>query len=49
MATGSWVTAGELLQDVVDSANPLTKNIVVAGHDRSEICLLVIPDEDGMC
>ena len=48
LATGSWVNVGDLRLDVIHAAKPPVKDVVVAGHCRSEICLVVIPEEDGM-
>ena len=48
LATGSWVNVGDFRLDVIHAAKPIVKDVVVAGHYRSKVCLLVIPDEDGM-
>ena len=44
LATGSWVVVGELRPAIIAAAGRVVRDVVVAGHDREEICLLVIPD-----
>ena len=46
LATGAWVVVGELRPAVIAAAGQVVKDVVVAGHDQGEICLLVIPDLD---
>ena len=41
LASGTWVSVGTLRVDLVSRLAPLVQDIVVTGHDRSEIGLLV--------
>jgi len=41
LASGTWVSVGTLRVDLVSRLAPLVQDIVVTGHDRNEIGLLV--------
>jgi feruloyl-CoA synthase len=41
LASGTWVSVGTLRVELVSRLAPLVQDIVVTGHDRSEIGLLV--------
>jgi feruloyl-CoA synthase len=41
LMSGNWVQVGELRVNVISSCAPLVQDVVVAGHDREEIGLLV--------
>lgn len=41
LLTGTWVNAGKIRVAAIDAAAPLIQDVVVAGHDRDEIGLLV--------
>ncbi|MDM0028099.1 feruloyl-CoA synthase [Variovorax saccharolyticus] len=43
LASGTWVSVGTLRVELVSRLAPLVQDIVVTGHDRSEIGLLVFP------
>ncbi|WP_206435786.1 hypothetical protein [Tsuneonella rigui] len=43
LSSGTWVSVGTLRPDVVAACSSLVYDVVVAGHDRSEIGLLVWP------
>ena len=43
LASGTWVSVGSLRMASIESMAPLAQDIVVAGHGRDEICLLVFP------
>jgi feruloyl-CoA synthase len=45
LATGTWVSVGTLRLDFIGKFDPLVRDVVVAGHDRDEIGMLVFPDE----
>jgi feruloyl-CoA synthase len=45
LGTGTWVAVGPLRAAVIDHCAPLAKDVVVAGIDRDEICVLIFPDE----
>jgi len=42
--TGSWVSVGMLRIQAVTALAPVAQDIVIAGHDRSEIGFLVFPN-----
>jgi AMP-binding enzyme len=44
LMSGTWVHVGELRLDLLSAAAPLAQEVVVTGHDRREIGLLVFPD-----
>ncbi|MFI4997527.1 MAG: feruloyl-CoA synthase [Hyphomicrobiales bacterium] len=52
LATGTWVTVGPLRQAFLSAFAPYAKDVVIAGHDRGEVCALVFPDIEacrGLC
>ncbi|SEC95359.1 4-coumarate--CoA ligase [Rhizobiales bacterium GAS188] len=44
LATGTWVSVGPLRQAFLSAFAPYAKDVVIAGHDRDEVCALVFPD-----
>jgi feruloyl-CoA synthase len=52
LSSGSWVSVGPLRSRFLAAAAPLVQDVVVAGHDRDYIALLVFPRLDecrGLC
>ena len=47
LTSGTWVHVGELRLAVIAAAAPLIQDVVVTGHDRQEIGLLVFPNPAG--
>jgi len=47
LATGSWVHVGALRAELITAGAPVVQDLVVAGHDREEIGILVFPDPAG--
>ncbi len=43
LTTGTWVSVGTLRVRAVSALAPLAQDVVVTGHDRSEIGMLVFP------
>ncbi len=43
LVTGTWVSVGALRLQAVSALSPLAQDVVVAGHDRDEVGLLVFP------
>jgi len=43
LMTGTWVQAGKLRLDALDSLRGLVQDVVVCGHDRGEIGLFIFP------
>ncbi|MEM1046420.1 MAG: feruloyl-CoA synthase [Pseudomonadota bacterium] len=48
LSTGAWVNTGALRIAVVSAGAPVIQDVVVAGHDRDEIGVLVFPNP-GAC
>ncbi|MFN3437006.1 MAG: feruloyl-CoA synthase [Acidovorax sp.] len=47
LSSGSWVSVGTLRVDLVSALAPLVQDIVLAGHDRDEVGMLVFPSAAG--
>ncbi|MDP3223768.1 MAG: feruloyl-CoA synthase [Rubrivivax sp.] len=47
LTSGTWVSVGTLRLRVVAALSPWAQDVVITGHDRSEIGLLVFPSEAG--
>ncbi len=47
LSSGSWVHVGELRTELLTAAAPVAQDIVIAGHDRGEIAILVFPNPAG--
>jgi feruloyl-CoA synthase len=47
LASGSWVEVGRLRTEVIAAGAPAIQDVVVAGHDREEIGLLIVPNPAG--
>ncbi|HVT14937.1 MAG TPA: feruloyl-CoA synthase [Thermoanaerobaculia bacterium] len=47
LTSGSWVYVGELRGEVITAAAPVVQDVVVTGHDRREVGLLVFPSLAG--
>ncbi|MGH8689343.1 MAG: feruloyl-CoA synthase [Burkholderiales bacterium] len=43
LTTGTWVSVGPLRATAIAAGDPWVQDIVIAGHDRNEICALVVP------
>jgi feruloyl-CoA synthase len=44
LSSGTWVSVGMLRLKAIEALAPLAQDVVVAGHDRDCICLLVVPN-----
>jgi feruloyl-CoA synthase len=42
--TGTWVSVGPLRQRVIAAGSPYVGDVVVTGHDRHEIGVLIVPN-----
>jgi feruloyl-CoA synthase len=47
LSSGTWVHVSKLRLQVIAACEPLVQDCVIAGHDRSELGLLVFPDLDA--
>ena len=45
LANGSWVSTGPLRLTLIDALNPLARDVVIAGHDKEELAILIVPSE----
>jgi feruloyl-CoA synthase len=48
LANGTWVSTGSLRLELVDALDPIARDVVIAGHDRDEIGILIVPTEAYM-
>lgn len=42
--TGTWVSVGPLRQRVIAAGSPYVSDVVITGHDRREIGMLIVPN-----
>ena len=47
LSTGTWVSVGNLRTSVVACADNVIQDVVVSGHDRDEIGILIFPNVQG--
>ncbi|MFY3382711.1 feruloyl-CoA synthase [Paracidovorax sp. MALMAid1276] len=47
LSSGSWVSVGTLRVELVSQLAPLVQDIVLTGHDRDEVGMLVFPSPAG--
>jgi feruloyl-CoA synthase len=47
LATGTWVSVGALRLKAIAALEPIARDVVVTGHDRNEIGLLIFPDHEA--
>jgi feruloyl-CoA synthase len=47
LATGTWVSVGSLRARVLSSFAPFVRDVVVTGHDRDEVGMLIFADLDA--
>lgn len=48
LLTGTWVRAAALRGEVLACLAPLAGDVVITGHDRNEIGVLIFPNRDAM-
>ena len=44
LATGTWVSVGPLRVAAITQLAPLARDVVIAGHDRDDVGILIVPD-----
>ncbi|MCZ8187005.1 MAG: feruloyl-CoA synthase [Beijerinckiaceae bacterium] len=44
LVTGTWVSVGPLRARLISAFAPLARDVVIAGHDRDDVRVLVFPD-----
>jgi feruloyl-CoA synthase len=47
LSSGTWVSVGPLRAKFIHRAAPYAKDVVVAGHDREEVTVLIVPDGEA--
>ncbi|HEY3570717.1 MAG TPA: feruloyl-CoA synthase [Thermoanaerobaculia bacterium] len=47
LMSGTWVHVGELRLEVIAACAPVVQDVVITGHDREEVGLLVFPNPAG--
>jgi feruloyl-CoA synthase len=47
LTSGTWVHVGELRLEILAAGAPIVQDVVVTGHDRQEVGLLVFPNPAG--
>lgn len=47
LGTGTWVAVGTLRVAVIEACLPMLQDVIVCGHERNEIGLLMIPNPNG--
>ena len=47
LTTGTWVSVGNLRMRAIAALAPIAQDVVVAGHDRSEVGFLIFPNVAG--
>jgi feruloyl-CoA synthase len=47
LMSGTWVHVGELRLEVIAACAPAVQDVVITGHDREEVGLLVFPNPAG--
>jgi feruloyl-CoA synthase len=48
LSSGTWVNVGALRVAIIDATRPFVQDLVVAGHDRDEIGLLLFPADAAL-
>jgi len=49
LATGTWVSVGPLRTKILAHFAPYVRDVVITGHDRDDLGMLVFPDFDACC
>jgi feruloyl-CoA synthase len=47
LATGTWVSVGPLRQSIIGAGAPFVQDVVITGHDRDDVAMLVFPALDA--
>lgn len=45
LANGTWVNTGSLRLALIDALDPIARDVVIAGHDRDELGILIVLSE----
>ena len=47
LATGTWASVGALRAGLIAAGAPHVQDVVIAGHDRDDVCALIFPAPDA--
>ncbi|MDE2577179.1 MAG: feruloyl-CoA synthase [Hyphomicrobiales bacterium] len=47
LRTGTWVSVGGLRSKIVSAFAPFVRDAVITGHDRDDVCAILLLDTDG--
>jgi feruloyl-CoA synthase len=47
LMSGTWVNVGELRWAIIEACAPIAQDVVITGHDRNELGILIFPDLKG--
>ena len=47
LSTGTWVSVGPLRARILTHFAPFVRDVVIAGHDRDEVGMLIVPDVEA--
>jgi feruloyl-CoA synthase len=47
LMSGTWVNVGELRWAIVEACAPIVQDVVITGHDRNELGILIFPNLKG--
>ncbi|MFB9356363.1 AMP-binding protein [Sneathiella chinensis] len=45
LSNGTWVNMGALRLSIIDALDPLVRDVVITGHDREALGILIVPAE----
>lgn len=45
LGNGTWVETGSLRLSLIDALDPFARDVVIAGHDRENLSILIVPSE----
>jgi feruloyl-CoA synthase len=48
LMSGTWVNVGELRWSIVEKCAPIVQDVVITGHDRNELGILIFPNLKGI-
>jgi feruloyl-CoA synthase len=49
LATGTWVSVGPLRARIVSFFAPFVRDVVITGHDRDDVGMMIFADVDACC
>jgi feruloyl-CoA synthase len=49
LATGTWVSVGPLRARILSFFSPFARDVVITGHDRDDVGMMIFADVDACC